>query len=68
MLPEFMAATLSNYNGSIENIQFYLNETRRCKIKTLGPDINESHIKFAANKNGEIRFSLNAIKELGMRR
>lgn len=62
---EFMAATLSNYNGSIENIQFYLDETRRFKIKTLGPDINESHIKFVANKSGEIRFSLNAIKGIG---
>ncbi|MEO5674234.1 MAG: DNA polymerase III subunit alpha [Chitinophagales bacterium] len=63
--PEFMAATLSNYNGSIDNIQFYLNETKRCKIKTLGPDLNESKIKFAANKNGEIRFSLSAIKGIG---
>jgi DNA polymerase-3 subunit alpha len=61
---EFMAATLSNYNGSIENIQFYLDETRRFKIKTLGPDINESHIKFVANKKRD-SFSLNAIKGIG---
>ncbi len=63
--PEFMAATLSNYNGSIENIQFYLNEAKRCRIKVLGPDLNESKLKFFATQQGEIRFSLSAIKGIG---
>ncbi len=63
--PEFMAATLSNYLGSIDDTQYYLNETKRFHIKILGPDINESDIRFVANKNGEIRFSLTAIKGIG---
>ncbi len=63
--PEFMAATLSNYLGSTEDTQYYLNETKRFNIKTLGPDINESDIRFVANKKGEIRFSLSAIKGMG---
>ncbi|MBA3647032.1 MAG: DNA polymerase III subunit alpha [Chitinophagales bacterium] len=62
---EFMAATLSNYMGSTDNIQHYLNEAKRMQIKTLGPDINESDVKFTANKKGEIRFSLLAIKRMG---
>ncbi|MBK9730467.1 MAG: DNA polymerase III subunit alpha [Chitinophagaceae bacterium] len=63
--PEFMAATLSNYMGSTEDTQYYLNETKRFHIPTLGPDINESELKFTANKKGEIRFSLSAIKGVG---
>jgi DNA polymerase-3 subunit alpha len=31
----------------------------------LGPDINESFIKFTANKNGNIRFGMGAIKGVG---
>ena len=62
---EFMAATLSNYMGSIDDIQYYLNEAKRLHIKTSGPDINESELKFTANSNGEIRFSLPAVKGVG---
>jgi len=62
---EFLAATLSNYAGSIEDTQFYLNEAKRFKIKVLGPDINESKVKFFATKNGDIRFALAAIKGIG---
>ena len=62
---EFIAATLSNYAGSIDDTQFYLNEAKRCKIHVLGPDINESKLKFFANKHGDIRFALSAIKGIG---
>ena len=34
-------------------------------IKTLGPDVNESRLKFSVNKHGEIRFGLAAIKGMG---
>lgn len=63
--PEFMAATLSNYMGSTEDTQYYLNETKRFHITTLGPDINESELKFTAGRQGDIRFSLSAIKGVG---
>ena len=62
---EFMAAILSNYVHSIDDTQFYLNEAKKLGIPTLGPDINESQTKFSANKKGEIRFSLAAIKGIG---
>ena len=35
------------------------------KIQVLGPDINESHLKFSVNKNKDIRFGLGAIKGVG---
>jgi DNA polymerase-3 subunit alpha len=62
---EFMAATLSNYAGSIDDTQFYLNEAKRFKIPLLGPHLNESRLKFFANASGEIRFALSAIKGIG---
>jgi len=34
-------------------------------IKLLGPDINESYIKFTVNKDGALRFGMAAIKGVG---
>jgi DNA polymerase-3 subunit alpha len=36
------------------------------KLHVLGPDINESFIKFTANKAGDIRFGMGAIKGVGV--
>lgn len=60
--PEFMAATLSNYMGSTDDTQYYLNETKRCHIVTLGPDINESELKFTANKRKSV-FHFQQLRE-----
>ena len=42
-----------------------MDECKAMKIKTLGPDINESYNKFSVNKDGAIRFGLAAIKGMG---
>ena len=62
---EFLAAVLSNNIGDIKQVTFFMEECRRMKIKTLGPDINESQYKFTVNSKGEIRFGLGAIKNMG---
>ncbi len=62
---EYMAAVLSHNMSDIKQINFFLSECRRMNIPTLGPDINESDIKFSVNKAGEIRFALSAIKGVG---
>ncbi len=62
---EFLAAVLSNNIGDIKQVTFFLEECRRMKIKTLGPDVNESQYKFTVNEKGEIRFGLGAIKNMG---
>jgi DNA polymerase-3 subunit alpha len=62
---EFMAAVLSRNINDIKKITHFMNECRRMGLTVLGPDINESRIKFTVNKNGEIRFGLGAIKGLG---
>jgi DNA polymerase-3 subunit alpha len=62
---EFMAAVLSRNISDIKKITTLMDETRRMGIEVLGPDINESHIKFTVNREGHIRFGLGAIKGVG---
>jgi DNA polymerase-3 subunit alpha len=61
---EFMAAVL-NDAGNIEKITFFMEECKRMGIPVLGPDVNESDVRFSVNKKGEIRFGLSAIKGVG---
>lgn len=62
---EYMAAVLSRNISDIKKITTFMDETRRMGIEVLGPDINESNVKFTVNKDGNIRFGLGAIKGVG---
>jgi DNA polymerase-3 subunit alpha len=62
---EFMAANLTNNLSSMDKISFFMEECKRMGMKVLGPDVNESKLKFAVNKKGQIRFGLAAIKGVG---
>jgi DNA polymerase-3 subunit alpha len=62
---EYMAAVLSRNISDIKKITIFMDETRRMGIDVLGPDINESNVKFNVNKDGNIRFGLGAIKGVG---
>jgi len=62
---EFIAANLSRNLDDIKEITKLMNDCRRMGIKVLGPSVNESHIRFTVNKNGDIRFGLGGIKGLG---
>lgn len=62
---EFMAAVLSRNINDIKKISFFMDECRRMNIEVLGPDINESNVKFTVNQKGNIRFGLSAIKGVG---
>ncbi|MCL2510788.1 MAG: DNA polymerase III subunit alpha [Bacteroidales bacterium] len=62
---EFMAAVLSHNLNDIDSLTFFIDECTRMGIKVLGPCVNESRNNFFVNKNGEIRFGLNAIKGVG---
>lgn len=61
---EYMAAVLNNQNN-IEKIKFYMEECQRMGLAVLGPDVNESLKGFSVNKQGVVRFGLNAIKGVG---
>ncbi len=62
---EFMAATLDNASGDIEQISFFMEECKRMGLNIYGPDVNKSEFKFSVNKEGELRFGLAAIKGSG---
>ena len=62
---EFMAAVLSRNLSDIKEITFLIDECKRLGIPVLGPDINESQLRFTVNAKGEIRFGMAAIKGLG---
>jgi DNA polymerase III subunit alpha len=62
---EYMAAVLSRNISDIKKITIFMDETKRMGIDVLGPDINESNVKFTVNKDGNIRFGLGAIKGVG---
>ena len=61
---EYMAAVLSRNLNNIKEITKYMDECRRMGIPVLGPDINESDLKFSV-VNGVIRFGMAAIKGVG---
>ncbi|MBT8318412.1 MAG: DNA polymerase III subunit alpha [Lutibacter sp.] len=62
---EYMASVLSNNMSDIKQVTFFMEECKRAGIPVLGPDINESYLKFAVNKEGAIRFGMGAIKGVG---
>ena len=62
---EYMAAVLSRNISDIKKITIFMDETRRMGMEVLGPDVNESNVKFTVNKDGNIRFGLGAIKGVG---
>ncbi len=53
------------YISDIKKITTFMDETRRMGMEVLGPDVNESNVKFTVNKDGNIRFGLGAIKGVG---
>ncbi|UCD56926.1 MAG: DNA polymerase III subunit alpha [Candidatus Hydrogenedentota bacterium] len=61
---EYMAALLSSEMGNTPKLATYIEECRRMSIPVLAPDINRSHLKFTV-ADGEIRFGLAAVKNVG---
>ena len=62
---EFMAGNMSRCLNDIAKITKLMSECQAMGIPCLGPDVNESQQKFSANKKGEVRFGLSAIKGMG---
>ena len=62
---EYMASVLSNNMNDIKSVSFFMAECKRAGITVLGPDINESYLRFSVNDEGAIRFGMAAIKGVG---
>ncbi|MEG1838573.1 MAG: DNA polymerase III subunit alpha, partial [Bacteroidaceae bacterium] len=62
---EYMAAAMSRNISNIVEITKLMDECKAMGIQVLGPDVNESNLKFTANKEENIRFGIGAIKGVG---
>ncbi len=62
---EYMAAVLTHSQSNIEKITFFLEECKRMGLNVKSPDVNESLINFAVNKNGDVRYGMGAVKGVG---
>lgn len=62
---QFMAGDMNSWLTNITTLTKLMDECKRLGIDTLGPDINESMMKFSVNHHSQIRFGLAAIKGCG---
>ena len=62
---EFMAAALAAEKVDLDKVAFLIEECKRIGIKVLSPDINKSEENFTVTGENEIRFGLEAIKNVG---
>lgn len=62
---QYMAAIMSRNISNIDEITKLMTECQSMGINVLGPDINESNLKFTVNAKGDIRFGMAAIKGVG---
>jgi DNA polymerase-3 subunit alpha len=59
-----MAALISSVMNTKDRVPFYVNACHELGIEVLPPDVNHSRIDFAVVE-GQIRFGLNAVKNVG---
>ena len=62
---QYMAGYMSRSLDNITEITKAMNECKAIGISVLGPDVNDSKLKFSVNHTGDIRFGLGAIKGVG---
>ncbi len=62
---EYMAANLQIHESNAKDLIVCTKECKRMGIELLLPDVNESDITFKVLPNGNIRYSLAAIKGMG---
>ena len=60
-----MASVLSNNMNDIKSVSFFMEECKRMGLAVLGPDLNESYLKFSVNNEGAVRFGMAAVKGVG---
>ena len=62
---EFMAALLTSDQNNIDRISIEVAEAQRMELSVLPPDVNESFENFTVLENGDLRFGLGAVKNVG---
>ncbi len=62
---QYMAGVMSRSLSDITTVAKLMDECKSMGINTLGPDVNESYLKFSVNHSGDIRFGMAAVKGVG---
>ncbi len=62
---EYFAALLSSELGNTSKMAQYINDAEKLGIKLIPPDINESGVSFTVSDDGNIRYGLLALKNVG---
>ncbi|MBO0704579.1 MAG: DNA polymerase III subunit alpha [Candidatus Dormibacteraeota bacterium] len=62
---EYMTALLIHMAGNADKVAAAIVDCKKRDLEVLPPDINESGSDFTITSNGQIRFGLNAIKNVG---
>ncbi|MBQ4054709.1 MAG: DNA polymerase III subunit alpha, partial [Clostridia bacterium] len=62
---EYFSALLSSELGNTAKTVQYINDAEHLGIKLLPPDINESDVNFGVSADGNIRYGLLALKNVG---
>jgi DNA polymerase-3 subunit alpha len=62
---EYMATVLSHNLSVMDKLAVYMDECKSLGFDVLGPDINESDVRFSVNKDGNVRFGLSGISGVG---
>lgn len=63
--PEYMAAVMTSAQNDIKRVTELMDDCKRNGIEILSPSVNESEKDFSVNKEGKIRFGLQAISGMG---
>ena len=64
--PEFVTALLCSEMHNTDKLKGYLDYAQKKGLTILGPDVNESFMRFTLIKEDVIRFGLYAIKNVGI--
>lgn len=62
---EFLAAMMTGDKLNTDKLVSYIHDARRLNITVIPPDVNMGEVNFIVNNDGEIVFSLSAIKGVG---
>lgn len=62
---EYFAALLTSVRGNQDRSALYLAECRALGIRVHPPDVNQSDSDYTPTKDGEIRFGLAAVRNIG---
>ena len=62
---EYMAANLTISKDKITDVTKFMEECKSMGLKVKGPNVNESELNFAVNKDGAILFGLGGVKGVG---